>query len=90
MLSRQDAGTGALLMTKERWSMPPAPMAEVPIDIHRARIETRIVPEDCACVPRPQRHLHLELGHVRGRLDFGAGAVVEAAPHGDGFVLRNG
>jgi hypothetical protein len=89
-LSHEDAETGTLLITKDRWSMFPPPMTEFPLDVAGARFETRIVAEDCACVPPPHQHLHLELGHVRDRLDFGKGAVVEVERTGDAYVVRNG
>ena len=90
-LSREDAETGTLLITKDRWSMFPAPMTEFPIEVRGSRFETRIVAEDCVCVPPPHQHLHLELGHVRERLDFHTGAVVEVDRTPDGaYIVRDG
>jgi len=89
-LSREDADTGTLLITKDRWAMFPAPMTAFPVEVAGARFETRIVAEDCACVPPPHQHLHLELGHVADLLDFRRGVVVEVARAGDGYILRNG
>jgi hypothetical protein len=89
-LSAEDAETGTILITKDRWSMFPEPMREFPVRIGRRRLATRIVAEDCTCVPPPHQHLHLEAGHLRGLLDFRKGDVIEIRRDGDDYVLRNG
>ena len=89
-LSAEDADTGTILITKDRWSMSPEPMREFPVPVGRRRLDTRIVAEDCNCVPPPHQHLHLEAGHLRHLLDWRKGAVIEIARDGDGYVLRNG
>lgn len=70
--------------------MFPEPMREFPIRVGGRRFATRIVAEDCNCVPPPHQHLHLEAGHLRELVDFRKGDVVEVAREGDGYVLRNG
>ncbi len=89
-LSREDADTGTILITKGRWRMFPPPMDEFTVRVGRRRFQTRIVAEDCACVPPPHQHLHLEAGHLRDRLDVRAGAVIEIAREGAEYVIRNG
>lgn len=89
-LSREDEETATVLITKDRWSMFPPPMTEFAVEVAGAQFETRIVAEDCACVPPPHQHLHLELGHLRDRLDLRKGAVVEISRDRDRYVIRNG
>lgn len=89
-LSREDADTGTILIAKGRWRMFPPAMAEFAVRVGRQRFQTRIVAEDCACVPPAHQHLHLEAGHLRGRLDFRPGAVIEIAREGAEYVVRNG
>lgn len=89
-LSREDADTGSILIEKRAWRAFPAPMAEFPVEVAGRRFATRIVAEDCACVPPPHQHYHLEAGHFRDLLDFCRGSIVEIAPGDDGFVVRNG
>jgi hypothetical protein len=40
-------------------------MTEFAVDVAGARFATRIVAEDCECVPPPHQHYHLEAGHFR-------------------------
>jgi hypothetical protein len=89
-LSRGDADTGTILITKDRWSMFPPPMQEFAVEIGGRRFATRIVPEDCACVPPPHQHYHLEPAHVGKLLDFTKGAVIEIEQGPDRYVVRNG
>jgi hypothetical protein len=89
-LSREDADTGTILITKDRWSTFPPPMQEFAVEIGGRRFATRIVPEDCACVPPPHQHYHLEAGHVRKLLDFTKGAVIEIEQAADRYMVRNG
>ncbi len=89
-LSREDAGTGTILITKDRWRTFPPPMQEFAVDVAGQRFATRIVAEDCACAPPPHQHLHLEAGHFRHLLDFLTGAVVEIEMAGDTRAVRNG
>lgn len=90
-LSGEDAATSTILITKDRWSALPGPMEEFTILVGRRRFATRIVAEDCACVPPPHQHLHLEAGHFRQLLNFERGDVVEIEfpPAGDPQI-RNG
>ncbi|MHB8375522.1 MAG: hypothetical protein ACYDEB_01005 [Dehalococcoidia bacterium] len=89
-LSREDADTGTILIAKARWRMFPPPMAEFAVRAGGRRFHTRIIAEDCDCVPPPHQHLHLEAGHLRGQLDFRPGALIEIARQGEEYVLRNG
>lgn len=89
-LSREDADTGSILIEKRAWRAFPPPMAEFAVDVAGRRFATRIVAEDCACVPPPHQHYHLEAGHFRHLLSFDRGAVIEIAPEVTGFVVRNG
>ncbi len=65
-------------------------MTEFAIDARGRRFATRIVAEDCACVPPPHQHLHLEAAHFRDRLNFTKGAVIEIVREGDAYVIRDG
>ncbi len=65
-------------------------MTEFGIDVAGSRFATRIVAEDCECVPPPHQHYHLEAGHFRHRLDFERGSVIEISSGESGFVIRNG
>jgi len=89
-LTREDAETGTLLIEKSRWKMFPAPMTEFAVELGGARFATRIVAEDCSCVPPAHQHYHLEAGHFRDRLDFSRGRVIEVERAGDIYRLRNG
>jgi hypothetical protein len=89
-LSREDADTGTILITKDRWRAFPPPMREFAVDVGGRRFATRIVAEDCACVPPPHQHLHLEAGHFRHLLEFTRGAIVEIEVDDDGCTIRNG
>lgn len=89
-LSPEDADTGSILITKDRWRDFPPPMTEFAIDAGGRRFATRIVAEDCACVPPPHQHLHLEAAHFRDRLNFTKGAVIEIVREGDAYVIRDG
>lgn len=89
-LSREDADTGSILIEKRLWRAFPPPMAEFAVDVGDARFATRIVAEDCACVPPPHQHYHLEAGHFRHLLDFDRGSVIEIVPGEDAFIIRNG
>jgi hypothetical protein len=89
-LSSEDAGTGSILIEKRVWRAFPPPMTEFPVDVAGTRFATRIVAEDCACVPPPHQHYHLEAGHFRHLLDFKRGSLIEIVPEGSGFIVRNG
>jgi len=89
-LSSEDAGTGSILIEKRAWRAFPPPMTEFAVDVAGARFATRIVAEDCACVPPPHQHYHLEAGHFCHLLDFDRGSVIEIMPGDSGFIVRNG
>lgn len=90
-LSREDADTGTILITKDRWSAFPKPMEEFTVRVGRRSFATRIVAEDCVCVPPAHQHYHLEMGHFRDLLDFSRGAIVEIEFSRAGAALiRNG
>jgi hypothetical protein len=89
-LSREDAETGTVLITKDRWRLFPPPMTEFAVEVAGARFATRIVAEDCDCVRPPHQHWHLEAGHFRDRLDFAAGVTIEVARVHGAWVVRNG
>lgn len=76
-LSREDADTGTTLITKGRGRTLPAATQEFVIGVAVERRATRVATNDCARVPAPHRHLHLEAGHFRHLLDFSRGAVAE-------------
>jgi hypothetical protein len=76
-LSREDAETGTVLIETSRWKLFPPPMREFAVDVNGRRFATRIVAEDCACVPPPHQHYHLEAGHFRELLNFERGRVIE-------------
>lgn len=89
-LSAEDADTGTLLIEKSRWRAFPAPMREFAVEVAGRRFATRIVAEDCACVPPPHQHLHLELGHLRDLLRFERGSRI-VIEQGDGvYRISNG
>lgn len=75
-LSREDAATGTVLITKDRWAGFPPPMVEFAVEAGGQRFATRVVAEDCLCVPPAHQHLHLEAGHFRDRLEFSAGTMI--------------
>ena len=89
-LSREDAATGTILIAKARWRAFPPPMQEFVVEVAGRRFATRIVAEDCACVPPPHQHAHLEAGHFSHLLKFTPGAVIEIALAGPTYVVRNG
>lgn len=89
-LSREDAATGTILIAKARWRAFPPPMQEFVVEVAGRRFATRIVAEDCACVPPPHQHAHLEAGHFSHLLKFTPGAVIEIALVGPTYVVRNG
>jgi hypothetical protein len=65
-------------------------MQEFAVDVSGRRFATRIVAEDCDCVPPTHQHYHLEAGHFRHLLDFSKGAVIELEPAAGGYHVRNG
>jgi len=75
-LSRADVGTGSMLIDKRAWRLFPPPMEEFAVLVGGQEFRTRIVAEDCNCVPPPHQHYHLEAGHFRELLDFSAGRTV--------------
>jgi hypothetical protein len=94
-LSREDAETATILITKDRWPAFPPPMQEFSVSVGRPgvggrRFATRIVAEDCACVAPPHQHYHLEAGHFSKLLDFSRGAVIEIAADAGRYTIRNG
>ena len=89
-LSSEDASTGAILITKDRWRAFPPPMEEFTAKVGRRRFATRLAPEDCVCVPPAHQHMHLEAAHFSGLLDFSRGAVVEIDGEGGVFTVCNG
>lgn len=50
-LSREDAATGTVLITKDRWAGFPPPMVEFAVEAGGQRFATRVVAEDCLCAP---------------------------------------
>jgi hypothetical protein len=89
-LSREDADTGTILITKDRWRAFPAPMQEFAIAVRGRRFATRIVAEDCGCVLPPHQHYHLEAGHFRHLLEFNRGNVIEISQSGPVYTASNG
>ncbi len=89
-LSSEDADTGSILIEKRLWRAFPPPMTEFVVDVAGRRFATRIVAEDCACVPPPHQHYHLEAGHFRHLLDFKRGSIIEISPGESGVTVRNG
>jgi len=89
-LSSEDAGTGSILITKDRWRDFPAPMKEFEVRVGRTAFATRIVAEDCECVGPKHQHYHLEAGHFAKKLKFKPGDVVEIAGVAGRYNLRNG
>ncbi len=89
-LSRQDAETGSILIEKSRWREFPPPMQEFAVEVSGRRVATRIVAEDCVCVPPPHQHYHLEAGHFRSLLNFTPGAIIEIDRADAGYAVRNG
>lgn len=89
-LSSEDANTGSVLITKDRWRAFPPPMQEFPVEVAGKRFATRIVAEDCECVPPAHQHYHLEAGHFRHLLDFDRGSVVEIVEADGVYAVRNG
>ena len=75
-LSRADVGTGSMLIDKRAWRLFPPPMEEFTVLVAGQEFRTRIVAEDCNCVPPPHQHYHLEAGHFRHLLDFSPGRTV--------------
>jgi hypothetical protein len=88
-LSSEDVDTGSILIEKARWRHFPAPMHEFAVVVGGTRFATRIVAEDCACVPPPHQHYHLEATHFRDRLDFTRGATIEITRDGDVYAIAN-
>ncbi len=89
-LSRKDADTGSILIRNARWRDFPPAMQEFAVEVGGKRFATRIVAEDCVCVPPPHQHYHLEAGHFRHLLDFSRGAAISIEASGEAYVLRNG
>ena len=75
-LSRADVGTATMLIDKHAWRLFPPPMEEFTVLVSGQEFRTRIVAEDCVCVPPPHQHYHLEAGHFRHLLDFSPGRSV--------------
>ncbi len=89
-LSAEDVATGTLLIEKARWRAFPPPMREFGVEAAGQRFATRIVAEDCDCVPPAHQHLHLELGHLRHLLRFERGERI-VVEQGDGvYLISNG
>ena len=88
-LSSEDADTGSILIEKSRWRRFPPPMQEFDVTVAGARFATRIVAEDCACVPPPHQHYHHEASHFRDQLDFTRGATIEITQDGDVYGIAN-
>lgn len=89
-LSREDVATGSVLIEKSRWKMFPPPMREFVVEAGGQRCATRIVAEDCTCVPPAHQHYHLEAGHYRDRLRFEAGRTIEIEALPDGaYAVRD-
>jgi hypothetical protein len=89
-LSSEDVDTGSILIEKSRWRQFPAPMTEFGVEVGGARFATRIVAEDCTCVPPAHQHYHLEAGHFRDRLDFRRGATVNVTIDDGAYSITNG
>ena len=89
-LSREDAETGSILITKDRWRHFPPPMQEFAVRVGSQSFVTTIVSEDCNCVPPSHQHLHLQAGHFAHLLRFQTGEVIEVQPTRGAFIIRNG
>jgi hypothetical protein len=89
-LSAEDAETGTILIEKTRWTDFPAPMREFAVSAGGAAFATRIVAEDCDCVPPAHQHYHLEAAHFRHSLDFRRGSVVVIERRDDIYTIANG
>ncbi|MEX2226747.1 MAG: hypothetical protein WEB52_09895 [Dehalococcoidia bacterium] len=88
-LSAEDAATGSILIEKSRWHRFPPPMREFAVSVGGARFLTRIVAEDCDCVPPPHQHYHLEANHFRDRMDFERGSIVEVRIDDGAYTIAN-
>jgi hypothetical protein len=88
-LSAEDAETGTILIEKAQWRRFPAPMQEFGVRVGALQFATRIVAEDCACVPPPHQHYHLEANHFRDRLNFARGAPVAISHDDNGYAIAN-
>ncbi len=75
-LSREDVKTGSVLIDKRAWRLFPPPMEEFALLVGGQEFRTRIVAEDCNCVPPPHQHYHLEAGRFRHLLDLSLGRTV--------------
>ena len=88
-LSAEDVDTRSILIEKSRWRHFPPPMREFVVTVGGRAYPTRIVAEDCACVPPPHQHYHLEAGHFSDMLDFRKGAVIEIDVVDGAYSLRD-
>jgi hypothetical protein len=59
-------------------------MEEFTVVADSETFRTCIVAEECACVPPPHQHYHLEAGHFRHMLDFRPGQTVVVRGEPDG------
>jgi hypothetical protein len=89
-LSSEDADTGTILIEKSRWKHFPPPMREFAVSVGGKRFATRIVAEDCECVPPAHQHYHLEAGHFRDRLKFAKGATLAITVEDGAYTIANG
>jgi len=90
-LSTEDAATGSILIVKSRWRDFPPPMKEFMALVKGEQFATRIIAEECACVPPPHEHYHLEAAHFAARLKFSRGETIEITRDGDGpYGIANG
>lgn len=89
-LSREDADTGTILITKGCWGDFPPPKREFSVIVEGEAVPARIVAENCSCVTPPHQHMHLEAGPLPPQLAFKRGRVIEIVREGQSYVLRNG
>jgi hypothetical protein len=88
-LSAEDADTRSILILKSRWRAFPPPMQEFTAVVAGQSFQTRVVAEDCSCVPPPHQHYHLEAGHFAHLLDFRRGARVSVERRGEAYHVAN-
>ena len=88
-LSAEDADTRSILIEKSRWRAFPPPMQEFTVVVAGQPFQTRIIAEDCSCVPPPHQHYHLEAGHFAHLLDFRRGARINVERRGGTYHVAN-
>jgi hypothetical protein len=58
-------------------------------EVDGKRFATRIVADECGCVPPPHQHHHPEAGLFSKLIDFTRGTVVEVEGAGGEYTIRN-